>query len=471
MAQTQSITGRHRKRHFLRYSSVLLLFLALLWAGRVWSIEGRWKEIRVTGASMAATFPGEHLRVHCPDCEFDCLLDAAANRSARRTCPNCSYVHRPVTTETLVPGQRVEIDRWPAWTRSLRRFDVVAFSDPDQPDVRALKRLVGFPGERMVIRDGDLWINDSIAQKSYEQYRQLAILVHDDRFRPHLAGDEPPRWRPARDDSSWSTNLDGYQFESEPQPDSQAMDGEWDSLEYVHWRGYESPAPRFTPVPIQDNDPYNESISRVLNNVSDIGISARVNGSPRAETAWQLSTGGRQWELRLRFDDIGGELYQDKVLAAKFKSSKLVSGREIPVEFALCDQQVFAVVDGDLVLHHRLARANVSANSTQDPQAATAPFATQVSLSVFRFFDRSITIGVRSIQIWRDIYYLAPASSRENADSADALAETALADDACYVLGDNPPRSRDSREWPPSAVRLSTLHGRVQKKTPTSYRP
>jgi signal peptidase I len=66
---------------------------------------------------------------------------------------------------TLLPGDLVGVERWPVWT-GFRRGDIAVFHDPVQDDrpmgARQLlvKRIVGLPGDKVELRNGDLFVND-----------------------------------------------------------------------------------------------------------------------------------------------------------------------------------------------------------------------------------------------------------------------------------------------------------------------
>lgn len=45
-------------------------------------------------------------------------------------------------------------------TKFPMRWDAVVFQSPRDPRFHSVKRLVGLPGERIAIRDGDVWVND-----------------------------------------------------------------------------------------------------------------------------------------------------------------------------------------------------------------------------------------------------------------------------------------------------------------------
>lgn len=73
---------------------------------------------------------------------------------------------------TLLVGDYIMVNRfvyaptqW-EWEKSLmpvrdiRRGDVVVFKYPDTPEIDYIKRVIGLPGDKVEVRDGDLWLND-----------------------------------------------------------------------------------------------------------------------------------------------------------------------------------------------------------------------------------------------------------------------------------------------------------------------
>src|SRR6185369_828160 len=51
--------------------------------------------------------------------------------------------------------------------RKVRRGDIFAFSSPEDPNRRLIKRVIALPGERFEIRAGDLYINGEKLKESY----------------------------------------------------------------------------------------------------------------------------------------------------------------------------------------------------------------------------------------------------------------------------------------------------------------
>ncbi|NLL71093.1 MAG: signal peptidase I [Epulopiscium sp.] len=62
---------------------------------------------------------------------------------------------------TIMPKDRIMANRWSYFRKSPQRGDVVVFPYPDQPDILYVKRVIGLPGETIIIQDGKVYINDS----------------------------------------------------------------------------------------------------------------------------------------------------------------------------------------------------------------------------------------------------------------------------------------------------------------------
>jgi len=68
---------------------------------------------------------------------------------------------------TLVPGQRVLVDRLVYHYRAPRRGDIIVFRRPGPPHDVLIKRVVGLPGDLLSLRDGCLYINGTRARDSF----------------------------------------------------------------------------------------------------------------------------------------------------------------------------------------------------------------------------------------------------------------------------------------------------------------
>jgi signal peptidase I len=91
--------------------------------------------------------------------------------------------------DTLLIGDYIMVNRFVyaepsfAWeasllpTREIERGDVVVFKKPDEPEVDFIKRVVGLPGERVELRDGQLYVDGRHIEEPYvrEAYRRLDL--------------------------------------------------------------------------------------------------------------------------------------------------------------------------------------------------------------------------------------------------------------------------------------------------------
>lgn len=60
---------------------------------------------------------------------------------------------------TLRPGDRVLVNRLAYRWRPPRRGELVVFRHPEQPGLHTIKRLIGLPGERVALQDGQILVD------------------------------------------------------------------------------------------------------------------------------------------------------------------------------------------------------------------------------------------------------------------------------------------------------------------------
>jgi signal peptidase I len=133
------------------YLLVLLLIRPLLF-----------EAFSASGNSMAPTILANHFSDICPVCggpaygsprprdapPMDCL--AVCDKFHVHTVTNASTL-----TGTALNGDKFMVAKY----LRPRRWDVVAFRLPSDPQTNYVKRLVGLPGETVVIKDGAVWID------------------------------------------------------------------------------------------------------------------------------------------------------------------------------------------------------------------------------------------------------------------------------------------------------------------------
>ena len=131
--------------------------------------------------SMGPTLMGAHVRLTCPDCGYrftanysapgadDTDIPSYANFGSGTTyiCPNCGYNIPFSGVQEVYFGDRILVLKYRYLLQQPAPWDVVVFKspyekkrDPDDPKYtdNYIKRLVGLPGQSIVILDGDVYV-------------------------------------------------------------------------------------------------------------------------------------------------------------------------------------------------------------------------------------------------------------------------------------------------------------------------
>lgn len=115
--------------------------------------------------SMAPTLLGQHADVTCPQCgyQFNADVGKAANSpvgaaySTTLTCSMCSYPIKTNAARQTRPGDRILVHKFIYNFSEPKRWDVVVFKNPSNPQDNFIKRLVGLPNEKLCIIDGNVY--------------------------------------------------------------------------------------------------------------------------------------------------------------------------------------------------------------------------------------------------------------------------------------------------------------------------
>jgi len=192
--------------------------------------------------SMAPTLMGKHKDLECPMCHYRYQVSASDHVDPRHpddekpatiyhaTCPMCRFTADlgPMNPQgksyPSYDGDRILVAKFPYEFADPKRWDVIVFKYPGNATMNYIKRLVGLPGETILIRDGDLWIHEpgqpqdhfEIARKPPEKLLAMLQLVYDNDLAPTITGKLgwPARWTP-ESDHGW-TSQDLASFEIDP---------------------------------------------------------------------------------------------------------------------------------------------------------------------------------------------------------------------------------------------------------------
>ncbi len=435
----RSVEVQDRKLLRRRQAIVAIMaFLLLLIGARLWCLEGLLFPVRIAGPSMAETHRGLHFQVKCADCGhlFHCDGEQAP-QSLEATCPNCGYSQNKLQQSDLQIAEQVLIDHWLYLLDRPARNDVIAIQDPDDKSKRLVKRVVGLPGEQIAIRRGDVIVDGQPVAKSLAQLKSQAILVYDNRLPPRKSTDLPLRWQPAEAGSHWVEREQAFIFSGKVPP--QGKDFDWLSFRYV--RRLASPSPHSEYSAVLDFDSYNQAQNRNLNDVSDLLLTCRASVAKYGCLVFAAVDGADRFEVHMCHDEQKLKLFQN----GKELKIELLPHRNhdepIDIEFALCDQRVLFGMDGREVLRQAYTRGKTNVPQTE-PQLQIGGAGARIRISQARVF--------------RDIYYLEPLNT-----ARPWHAERPIPANHYLVLGDNPPVSIDSRQWPQAEVPLSAIRGRV----------
>jgi Signal peptidase, peptidase S26 len=417
----------------------VLVIAAFIAAGgaTLYRYQGLGVPVRIASGSMAEQFLGPHRTAVCEQCgfRFRCGLDIETPLQLA-TCPNCGFRKIDISHALVYDGERVIIDRWTYLQSNPQRGDVVAFIDSANQSEFAVKRVVGLPRETISIRGGDLFVDGDLFRKSLDETKQLATHVHDDTYR--LAANEsfPTRWKSDATATGWRTTSTGYEWT--PTGPSESND---DWLMYRHWRCYSSPKPRTEESPVTDNNAYNQGLSRELHEVTDLLLSCKVTLTESGEVAFLLHDGHEPFVAKVSAKNRSVTLLRGEDVIVRAMIPVSLDARRTSIEFGVIDQQLLVAVAGQPLVRH-----------SYTPQAGSPqPVSRPVGIAA-----RDGACSISSIKIHRDIYYLAP-------QRIDQASSEPLDDGAYFVLGDNSPLSRDSRQWSEPGVRREQIIGKVLK--------
>lgn len=390
---------------------------------------------------MADRFPGEHWRVRCNDCgfEFRCGVERPPD-AMLAICPNCGYRENKVDSAKQ-PGLAVDVVPRDFAQQRPRRWEVVAFRD-DGSDRVNVKRIVGLPGQRLTIRGGDLFVAEKRVEKSLAEFREVAQLVYDDNFRPQRSLQLLPRWRGARAETRWQLLSDGSGYRRE-RAETPTPDVDW--LEYHHWSCAATPTPRDADAPIRDNDSYNQGLSRAMNTIGDVALSLKVGQLQDGDDFLVRLVGGEQPLVVAMTPnaDTVRLLHGETLLAEAPTSTPLLSGRNWNLTAAIVDGRVLVEVGGHEVLAFDLDAVGIRLEPSD------------VALAVG---SQNVFAEIFDLQVFRDVYYLNPHGRPDDWQMAAPLSEGEY-----FVLGDNPPLSRDSRQT--GSIAVGQIVGEVRPRS------
>lgn len=334
---------------------------------------------------------------------------------------------------------RVLVNKFAYLLDEPERFDVVVFKYPLDRSKNYIKRLIGLPGERISIENGNIFTATKGESGTYGPFKiaRKPTSVRDAVMKTlYPSGAKGESFAAAFDVLRGQATADGD--EVAVGADSLVRFGHGDGIRDHYLDGYD---PDWG-IPLA----HSASSSEGANNVADLSIAFDVTPDAGCSDVRVVIAGqGLEHRAVLRIDGEarlesgvlgGGDAglvgrTGGSPIVGTAKTSGLAQGRTSRVEFIHVDQELLLCVDGDPLLRYAY---------DEMPSA-------QAAESGIEFEIVGGTARVADLLVRRDIHYT--KSGRAPLGSFD------VPDDGLLVLGDNTQNSSDSRYWNVQEVRFA----------------
>ena len=111
--------------------------------------------------SMANALQGQHKDMACSQCGYEHQVGASHDvKVAATTCPLCRYTSptkRNNPNHKTFNGDRILVNKFVYDFEDPQRYDVIVFKNPNHAKQNYIKRLIGLPGENILIENGDIY--------------------------------------------------------------------------------------------------------------------------------------------------------------------------------------------------------------------------------------------------------------------------------------------------------------------------
>lgn len=391
--------------------------------------------------SMAETLKGAHYRFYCPQCGYRYDLDFGGgdNKVPRQKifppvsrCPSCGYYYRPAEPVRVAKGDKILAMKFIYQFIEPRRWDVVVFKNPTNPDINYIKRLIGKPNEEIEIIDGDIYIDGHIARKPPKVQDEMWMIVYDGDYMPIRPNEH------RFNNHAWRKPLKNY-----GQSNWRAVEGDGSRFVLSTRSGREHQL-------VYDTDTGNDfRVTYAYNGVDQYGLLPRCSDlMVRFYAEFHSDSPGRfigaglrkyRRYYKARIDDEGKMVIAradgdfERILAER-NINVPVTGEPVLVKFANVDH----------LLKFEFAGQELRYDLGREPDDA-GPYLAEAEPEVAILASGELEVS--HIAVYRDTYYLSrkPGSAQKLRGSQGNPIR--LDDDEFFVLGDNSPASSDSRFW------------------------
>ncbi len=469
--------------------------------------------------SMAPTVLGAHMRFTCPDCGYKFATNYSSPRSSdedvfvpseaegiirkvqRNTldgreetvnqyeprvfpihCPNCAYkfpetsINDPDNDATSPPihhGDRILVMKYVYLINEPARWDVVVFKSPVEPQVHDytqnyIKRLVGKPGETVMLLDGDVYVAPNstnsdetptfdqfrIQRKSDEVQDALWRVVYENDFHPRQ--DQPltrnrnwiQPWR-ATNGTGWTQDKHGgrtFAFNGADTTSAAGLRFDVNATSDIYplsdFLGYNQTGNFPRDILFSAGNLWNQSLMPPRHVVDDLKLAV----------SYERQSGDGPLRLKL---SKGSDLFIAECLPDRVRLLRTMTtagapetvvaetaydfgNRPVRIELQNVDYRASVRIDGNELLA-------TGDEYTPDPLALIDETASK-PVPIVEISAAGQTGQVNHVGLYRDIYYLNRESGRP-IRWAEPRTPIRLGDDEYFVCGDNSEMSWDARLW------------------------
>ncbi len=413
---------------------------------------------RIPTGSMADTLRGAHFRLCCRQCGYkyeygfvpsnyglleDTIPAEAVPPGVSQVqkppyytrCPNCGYYQDHARSERMpvANGDRILVLKCIYQFFEPKRWDVVVFKNPTDPAVNYIKRLVGLPGEKVEIIDGDIYINGQIARKPLKVQDELWMPVYDNDYqpvKPFLESFNGHSWNQPftiDSDSQWKTDSSNpTQFSLESAADAVSTMVYDSSVGNDFRTAYAYDDVQWYPKMPICSDLMVRFYCTTIANSGCIGITL---GKYRTDYSAWVDFTGQMVITRNNNNGQTEQLASMSITPIENKKSALTL-----VKFANIDHQLIFEYGGEKLTFDL-------GTGWQDAGQITEKVEPRVKI-----FGAG-KMNISHVAIFRDIHYT-EAQSVENGFGRATQENPLLLDkDEFFMLGDNSPNSEDGRWW------------------------
>jgi signal peptidase I len=460
----------------------IMLMLILAFSFRVFVVEA----FVIPTGSMAPTLKGAHARFVCDNCGYHYDVnysppgssggDINIGRVARNEtydvfCPNCGY-DQITPSPRVYYGDRILVLKYAYLMRAPRRWDVVVFKTPSDPQINKysqayIKRLIGTPGEQVMILDGDIYVAHTAGADATDadwriqgkpDYVQDALwrVVNDMDYAPQglsdpkngqgLTPEDYVPWKTA--DASWRYSRDATGARALLFGDTAGTG----TVRFDHTVG------RYR-QPLKDFIAYDQHVP----SSGGMYIGQRVTepvGDLKLSMFYTRQAGSGPLELRLsKRNDLFTAVIDPNKISLYRSSLQTPEKRELlaqaphsfstepaKIDFINVDYHVRLRIDGKDVL-------STTPEQYSPDVAALRGEVTQPPMPTVGITASQQVCSLTHVSLWRDTYYTQQDVRGNRIARGGPDNPVKLGKEEYFCLGDNSPLSADGRFWG-NSVRL-----------------